>query len=76
MDFEVADFPGFKAGFECVEVVLGLGLAVEDVAVQLHLLVSELARRHHDLPGSRAVTPQPGTPAIGVLPWLWPQAWP
>ena len=70
MDFEVADFPGFKAGFKCVEVVLGLGLAVEDVAIQLHLFVSELARRHHDLPGFHAVTPQPGTPVIGVLPWL------
>ena len=76
MDFEVADFPGFKAGLECVEVVLCLGVAVEDVAVQLHLFVSELARLHHALPGSRAVMLQPGTPVIGVLPWLWPQAWP
>ena len=76
MDFEVTDFAGVKPGLECVEVVLGLGLAVEDVAVQLHLFVSELARRHHDLPGFRAVTPQPVTPVIGVLPWLWPPTWP
>ena len=76
MDFEVADFAGVEPGFECVEVVLGLGLAVEDVAVQLHLFVSELARRHHDLPGFHAVAPQPGTPVIGVLPWLWLPTWP
>ena len=76
MDFEVADFPGFKARFKCVEVVLGLGLAVEDVAVQLHLFVSELARPHHDLPGFRAVVLRPATPVIGVLPWLWLPTWP
>ena len=76
MDFEVADFPGFKAGLECVEVVLRLGLAVEDVAIQLHLFVSELAKRHHGLPGFHAVAPQPGTPVIGVLPWLWLPTWP
>ena len=38
----MADFPGFKAGFKCVEVVLGFGLAVEDVAVQLTFLFRNL----------------------------------
>ena len=76
MDFEVADFAGVEPGFECVEVVLGLGLAVEDVAVQLHLFVSELARLHHGLPGSHAVMLRQVTPVIGVLPWLWLPTWP
>ena len=46
MYFQVTDFAGIQPGFQCVFVVLGLGLTVESVAIKADLLVSKLATRH------------------------------
>ena len=70
----MTDFPGFKARLQCELVMLGLGLTVEGVAVELNLLVFEFARPHCCL--SRTVVQlvklQPKMRVTGVV--AWPRA--
>ena len=50
MYFQMTYFPGLQPGLEGELVMLGLCLAVESVAVQVDLFVSELAMRHDRQP--------------------------
>ena len=65
----MTDFPGFQPWFQCELVVLGLCLAVEGVAVELDLLIPELARPHCGLypRAVQPVKPQPKMRVTGVV---------